>query len=177
MGIIKTCSEYLNESAWGEMRKRSAGGGIRKENEVNHLDQDDFLSYLENKYKVFIPTPYYSSGYGNESRNGYSIELFSKEPTLTAYITVDFESYKLKSVKIDYHDSGNDFRNKFLQRLNDNFDVEDIDDRYNTYLIIKSKTGEINNKVVTDIFDLVNDILDNDKSINVDRRIDRKSEN
>ena len=176
MGIIKTCSEYLNESVWGGMLSRSTGVSTRKEDDVNHLDEDDFLSYLENKYKVVIPTPYYSSGYGNESRNGYSIELFSKEPSLIAYITVDFESYKLKSVKIDYHDSDNDFRNKFLPRLNDNFDVEDIDDRYNTYLIIKSKTGEINNKVVTDIFDLVNDILDNDKSIDVDCRIDKKSE-
>jgi hypothetical protein len=174
--MIPDFKTFIKESIWSDIQDRSAGDTVRKEDEVNHLDQDDFLSYLENKYKVFIPTPYYSSGYGNESRNGYEIELFSKEPSLNAYINVDFESYKLKSVKIDYHDSGNDFRNKFLPRLNDNFDVEDIDDRYNTYLIIKSKTGEINNKVVTDIFDLVNDILDNDKSINADRRIDKKSE-
>ena len=41
----------INESAWGEMRKRSSGKTIRKEDDVNILDRQGLVYYLKEHYK------------------------------------------------------------------------------------------------------------------------------
>ena len=174
--IFKNMDNMLIESIWSDIQDRSSGDVVRKEDDVNHLCEDDFISYLKTKYTISNLSPYYSSSYENVRRNGYSITLFGDDhyPSISVYLDIRFNADKLQSIKINYHDPNKEFRNEVLPQLNDSFDVEDIDDRYNTYLIIKSKTGEINNKVVIDIIDFVIDILDNDKSIKVDYIIKKR---
>ena len=46
----------LDESAWGEMRRRSAGETIRKEDDVNILDRQGLVYYLKEHYKCEDPT-------------------------------------------------------------------------------------------------------------------------
>ena len=174
--MIPDFKTYIGESIFGNMSDKGRGETVKKEDDVNHLGEDDFISYLKTKYTISNLSPYYSSSYENVRRNGYSITLFGDDhyPSIIVYLDIRFNADKLQSIKINYHDPNKEFRNEVLPQLNDNFDVEDIFDGFNRYLIIKSKTGEINNKVVIDIIDFVIDILDNDKSIKVDYRIKKR---
>ena len=48
--MIPDFKTYIRESAWGDMMRRSSGEIIRKEDDVNNLDFDDFCKYLQEKY-------------------------------------------------------------------------------------------------------------------------------
>ena len=59
MGVIKTFSEFINESIWSDMQDRSAGDTIRKEDYVSYSDLNDkdctvdlLYKYLINNYEV-----------------------------------------------------------------------------------------------------------------------------
>ena len=45
----------IDESAWGEMRHRSSGQIIRKEDDINNLNMEDFWEYLCNTYESINP--------------------------------------------------------------------------------------------------------------------------
>lgn len=42
----------LSESIWSDIQDRSAGETVRKEDDINHLDIDEFIEYLKKSYKV-----------------------------------------------------------------------------------------------------------------------------
>ena len=48
--MIPDFKTYIGESTWGEMRRRSSGEVIRKEDEVNHLDTTGLVNYMEKVY-------------------------------------------------------------------------------------------------------------------------------
>ena len=41
----------LSESIWSDMQDRSAGDTVRKEDDINHLDYEEFFVYLTEHYK------------------------------------------------------------------------------------------------------------------------------
>ena len=59
MGVLKTFSEFINESLWSEIQDRSSGDTIRKEDYVSYSDLKDkdctvdlLYKYLINNYDV-----------------------------------------------------------------------------------------------------------------------------
>ena len=52
MSVIKTFSEFINESIWSDIQDRSSGDTVRKEDDINLLDTDEFIEYLKKSYKV-----------------------------------------------------------------------------------------------------------------------------
>ena len=50
MSVIKTFSEFINESIWSDMQDRSAGETVRKEDDIDHLDYVEFFTYLTEHY-------------------------------------------------------------------------------------------------------------------------------
>ena len=51
MGVIKTFSEFINESIWSDMQDRSAGETVRKEDDIDNLDYVEFFTYLTEHYQ------------------------------------------------------------------------------------------------------------------------------
>jgi len=49
--MIPNFRTYIGESVWGGMLDRSVGDSIRKEDDINHLDYEEFFVYLTKKYK------------------------------------------------------------------------------------------------------------------------------
>ena len=51
--VIKSCTDFIGESAWGDMMRRGSGDEIRKEDEVfyNNMSKFEFLDYLNSNYK------------------------------------------------------------------------------------------------------------------------------
>ena len=48
----------LSESIWSDMQDRSAGDVVRKEDDINLLDFDEFIEYLKKSYDVCIYDPH-----------------------------------------------------------------------------------------------------------------------
>ena len=48
----------ITESIWSDMQDRSAGETVRKEDDIDHLDIDEFIEYLKKSYDVCIYDPY-----------------------------------------------------------------------------------------------------------------------
>ena len=51
MGVIKTFSEFINESIWSDMQDRSAGETVRQEDD----NMEVFKKYLETHYELIDP--------------------------------------------------------------------------------------------------------------------------
>ena len=49
--MIPDFKTYITESTWGDMRRRAEGEQIRKEDDVNYLNFNDFFEYLASHYK------------------------------------------------------------------------------------------------------------------------------
>ena len=48
----------LNESIWSDIQDRSMGKTVRKEDDINLLDTDEFIEYLKKSYNVCIYDPH-----------------------------------------------------------------------------------------------------------------------
>lgn len=48
--MIPDFNTYIKESVWGDIRRRAEGQSIRKEEEIDHLDQYEFGDYLKSIY-------------------------------------------------------------------------------------------------------------------------------
>ena len=51
--MIPDFRTYIGESIWADIHRRSNGEQIRKEDDVDLLDIEDFYDYLKSKYEVF----------------------------------------------------------------------------------------------------------------------------
>lgn len=51
--MIPDFRTYIGESIWADIHRRSNGEQVRKEDDVDLLDIEDFCDYLKSKYEVF----------------------------------------------------------------------------------------------------------------------------
>ena len=52
--MIPDFKTYIKESIWSDIQDRSMGKTVRKEDDINLLDVDEFIEYLKKSYKVLI---------------------------------------------------------------------------------------------------------------------------
>ena len=52
--MIPNFKTYITESLLGKILDRGAGETVRKEDDINLLDVDEFIEYLKKSYKVLI---------------------------------------------------------------------------------------------------------------------------
>ena len=56
--MIPDFKTYITESIWSDIQDRSMGKTVRKEDDINLLDVDEFIEYLKKSYDVCIFDPY-----------------------------------------------------------------------------------------------------------------------
>ena len=54
MGEIKSFKKFIKESIWSDIQDRSAGDVVRKEDDVNLLDIDEFYKYIKEQYRTKV---------------------------------------------------------------------------------------------------------------------------
>ena len=52
--VLSLKKKHINESIWSDIQDRSMGKTVRKEDDINLLDTDEFIEYLKKSYKVLI---------------------------------------------------------------------------------------------------------------------------
>ena len=129
--MIPDFKTYIGESLWGSIRDRVNGDTIRKEDDIDHMNKEQFFEYLKDLYNETSSFTYYIKAYDapfdeilvpisindkfNSSTASY-IALENPDDPKNKCVTIDIRSYhrmfwdaeilgenfKLKTVKESY---------------------------------------------------------------------------
>ena len=163
----------LKESIWSDIQDRSSGEIERKEDDVNNLDMQGLLEYIQKKYefkdKEIITL---SSSIG--------IPLFSYKSSIT-YLTISYTFSKDRIYDVYsrfMYDSplkdsvSSMLKQKYLIKKVKENSISKYDGRHFALISTKPKKGDIDNRFVIDVIDTYIDIMDTLKDI--DKYIKRK---
>ena len=159
MGVIKTFSKFINESIWSDIQDRSSGDTVRKEDDIDHLDYEEFFVYLTEHYQP-------KSKKDNEKIGGRTSIL----ATDIIEIFIPIESIDDKSTRLQINMSKKynsivliaaspALFNKYVnleKMLSNNYT---INTSKNTIYITPKKKPT--NKTVVDLIDIFLDVVDN----------------
>ena len=141
MGVIKTFSEFINESIWSDIQDRSAGDTVRKEDDINLLDRDEFYDYLKNKYNKIS-------------------HLIYEDPS-EIHITLGWSYFPRRDYKIDIHwVEKNKIKNLYL-----NFGPCELDTLCNKKFKTGTANDDISNEEILNIIDFCLDYISSHKEI------------
>ena len=54
MSTIKSFKKFIEESIWSDIQDRSSGEVVRKEDDINTLDLNEFYAYIKDQYKTKV---------------------------------------------------------------------------------------------------------------------------
>ena len=166
----------IEESAWGDMRHRSSGKQIRREDNVNLLDFDGFYEYLQDHYVctgissffhtdsiIIIPFTY--------------LDIVGKDDAVSImYVKRNVDTVVRIVPGIQYK------KEDLFKKLQDNFSVDVIEQDKSLYPDekeweskimnnIKPKDGsEVTNKFVVEVLDFIIDNIDNPKDLEIGKK-------
>ena len=161
--MIPDFKTYIGESTWGEMRRRSSGNTIRKEDDINLLDFYEFVEYLKNAYEIDDTTGFFEIGLfptmGTDIIN-VSIPIEKKD------IYVE-QRYGNRMMSIGYNKSTEELvnirPNKYVFELyprelnkvfGDKFEIDHTD------FELKPKDGVITNSLCVEVIDKLLDMVE-----------------
>ena len=156
MSVIKTFSEFINESIWSDMQDRSAGDVVRKEDSVDLLDYTEFFIYLTEHYQPKSKKDIDKIGGRTSMLATDIIEIFipiesidNKSTRLQINMSKKYNSIVLIAASPDLF-------NKYVnleKMLSNNYTLNN-----SRYLEPKKKPT---NKTVVDLIDMFLDVVDN----------------
>lgn len=148
----------INESVWGDMRKRAEGHAERKEDDVNNMDVDGLVKYLNDNYQLLKPE--FGLKINGREISGriseVSVPIYYNSATNANYIRVFMQIYE----EHDYvylHDMFFRICRSTYNKLTDVFDVDMIDeDRGRWHINIAPKDGsKANHKFFIEVLDFL----------------------
>ena len=140
-----------NESAWGEMRKRSSGEQIRKEDDVNLLDLDGLYDYIKSKYEKRL---FYldKDTFGKNNKRNIVVDVIANVSLFTNYNkSGKFDHILLSWTKVK-------IAMPFFDKLKERFNVQMPNINRRT---ITEKDGTCTNQTYVDVIDFFLDNIDN----------------
>ena len=162
----------LKESIWSDIQDRSSGEIERKEDDVNNLDMQGLLEYIQKKYEFSKEVITLSSSIG--------IPLFSYKSSIT-YLTISYTFSKDRIYDVYsrfLYDSplkdsvSSMLKQKYSVKITKENSISKYDGRHFALISTKPKKGDIDNRFVIDVIDTYIDIMDTLKDI--DKYIKRK---
>ncbi len=138
----------LSESIWSDIQDRSSGETIRKEDDVNLLDKHQFIDYVKNHYESLYPEEH--------KITSTSIDLGVPVIYESGYSERVSYYFKQNSIVISHYRTPK----SLVKALNDNFLLEDVDNRHIIYNICPKDGGEVNNSFFIEVIDFILDNID-----------------
>ena len=154
--LVEDKSKILLESIWSDIQDRSAGETVRKEDDIDHLDYEEFFVYLTEHYQP-------KSKKDNEKIGGRTSILATD--IIEIFIPIESIDDKLKGLQINMSKKYNSIVliaaspalfNKYVnleKMLSNNYTLND-----SRYLESKKKPT---NKTVVDLIDIFLAVVDN----------------
>lgn len=144
----KGVKKIIEESTWGDMRKRSAGNQIRKEDDINNLDGDGLTDYLKKHY---------------EPLNAYAVITYVANIISVPIIRDHTNSCIMFNCKTKTIGVTNDIMDQvrgLLRVMENNFSIEtfegeDGNGEYKVYTILPKDGSEVTNKFFIEVIDFL----------------------
>ena len=161
--MIPDFKTYMNESVWGDIRKKSLGQEERIEDNINVFDFNGLLDYITRNYEIVggsvstIFTP------GHKGPIGISL-TFMKFKDNSNDFSIDYMYDKNEELCIFFAQSiVNDLKkSQIYQKLQEKFILCDAKHpRYNwiNVVCVKPKEGKVDNKFLLEFVDFISDII------------------
>ena len=139
--MIPDFKTFIEESLWSEIQDRSSGDAIRKEDDVNLLDRDEFYDYLKNKYNKIS-------------------HMISEDPS-EIHINLEWSYFPKRDYIIDIHwVEKNKIKNLYL-----NFGQCELDTLCHKNFKIGTSNDGISNEEILNIIDFCLDYISSHKEI------------
>ena len=139
MGTIKSFKKFIEESIWSDIQDRSSGDTVRKEDDINNLDLNEFYTYIKDQYKTKVE---YIDLVAMGGENGDVLGVDITENVILFY--------KPKRGHILLSWSRVKIPMPFFDELTDRFKVENPNAMRK---IITEKDGSCTNKTFVDVID------------------------
>ena len=139
MGTIKSFKKFIEESIWSDIQDRSSGDTVRKEDDINNLDLNEFYAYIKDQYKTKVE---YIDLVAMGGENGDVLGVDITENVILFY--------KPKRGHILLSWSRVKIPMPFFDELTDRFKVENPNAMRK---IITEKDGSCTNKTFVDVID------------------------
>ena len=141
--MIPNFKTYLKESVWSDIRKKSLGTDKRKEDEINHMNGDDFYDYLNRLYV----------GSGRDTISGPFTDDTIVIPMISnnTYFNLEIE-YEPGRTKIDFI-TVPDLCLMMYDDLSEVFGVMGYADDESRIAICPKEYGDLTNTFVIDVID------------------------
>ena len=137
----------INESVWSDIRDRANGESVKKEDNIEHFTTYELFSYVCDRY-ISTSKDNYPIEHSDLSEEYLSIPLFQNKISGLYYrIRIKIENSGEKSVVLCANEKQCP---DFINELKNKFDVT-----IKTFIHIKTKSGEVNNKLFIDVIDTV----------------------
>ena len=152
---MKKLSKII-ESIWSDMQDRSAGDVVRREDDVNIMNEEDFCDYLNDNYIC-------------ESNQKIEYNEISKRITISILNKVMYFDYSIiynyKNNTISMNDEVESFCPELCKKIKENFkvDKEYVSSTYTKFIISPSNGSECTNRFFVDVLDFI--IENGDKNI------------
>ena len=155
---------YVNESVWGGVLDRGAGDTIRKEDDINNLDFNEFFKYIKDTYRITEPSGFFEIGHyrtpGTDTEN-ISIPFEKNDNHATPNLSNRMFIIRYDIRKNEYLSLN---PNMYFFRLYPNEMRKTFEDKYEldgTQLSITPKDGKITNNVCIDVINRLISIVEN----------------
>ena len=139
MSTIKSFKKFIEESIWSDIQDRSSGDTVRKEDDINTLDLNEFYAYIKDQYKTKVE---YIDLVAMGGENGDVLGVDITENVILFY--------KPKRGHILLSWSRVKIHMPFFDELTDRFKVENPNAMRK---IITEKDGSCTNKTFVDVID------------------------
>ena len=139
MSTIKSFKKFIEESIWSDIQDRSSGDTVRKEDDINTLDLNEFYAYIKDQYKSKVE---YINLVAMGGENGDVLGVDITENVILFY--------KPKRGHILLSWSRVKIPMPFFDELTDRFKVENPNVMRK---IITEKDGSCTNKTFVDVID------------------------
>ena len=151
--MIPKFKTYLEESVWGDIRKKSLGVEKRIEEDIDLMGGKEFYNYLKKKY--YFPRDYYFKFYDDIGmvdiplcQQDAQVHFLMYKPTKhQLYVSKSFISYlKLKNI---------------YEQFNNKYRLEEQIAEYNISIFIDPKDGgEVTNSFCAEVLEFIIDLMD-----------------
>ena len=149
--MIPDFKTYLKESVWSDMEDRGTGDSIKIEDDVNLLNAQGFLEYLNDTYEVTDASTYIYK-YQDDT---ISIPIFETDlgTSSTWYLIYDCKD---KSIYIwEYFFQHVEQDDKLFKKIKQNYKTKHVQYDAKDYIQVEPKTGESSNMFLIEIIEFL----------------------
>ena len=143
------------ESIWSDMEDRSIGDQVRKEDDINNLDLDDFYDYLNRTYESYH-THHELAGTLLLKINILDSMSIMVLTDLNDIYRLRFDNFSDKDRFISFPLTPNLKKDQLYHRLKDNYLITEIETiEHGTEIHIYPRNGEVNNSFYVELIDFI----------------------